>query len=827
MRWPNQLRPHIQGRIWSPAAVALLSGQLLGLTVALDCLIVSIACLALLPLILQRQRGPSVAATWLLLLLAMAGLSSWTVAATPKPVLDLPFPRLQPPVQVLAVRTEPAWAPHGFRMEAQWLQSCYAPGDCKLRDGRLDVQVHSSEVPLHVGDLLRVPAFTLPPPAYGNPGARDLRGPWQARGLVGQIRVAHVDQLAIFPSDRPWWQWPGQLTDAVVRCTGTWQRSLAQRLRKVVPGPDGDVLAALALGDRASVEPHLQDWLKATGTSHVMAVSGSHLAAVVWLVRWVLQRLLRGPLRGLLRRRPLDFWLFAPCSTAAWTYALVTGSAQATVRAGWMVSVVLLSRAVAARLDIFESLGLGLTCLLILDPIAMGDAGLQLSILGVLGLVWAGGLGGENRGLIGWLRMAWRSSLAPSALTAPVVLAQFGALPLVSVPANLLVVPYAGTLLLPFALALTGLACALPAEWTGWLAPLARGALWPLHRAVALPSELTPLWHAHGWPVVTVGLLPPVLVAAWWHRRRWLWAAGVLTLIAAISLEVQSVNEQVAPGDVQLTFLDVGHGDCTLLRFGDGSTLLVDAGGFVGDDGLVGRLAVVPALHALGVKRIDRMVISHGHPDHENGLLAVARNFDVGELWWNRQVPGGQEHAQLLAILSQHHVPIRDFSTGPRHIQLAGVDIDVLWPPEAQSPHDTSLDFNDNSLVLQVQAHGQKLLLAGDIEQTAETRLLQSGVLGAVTLIKVPHHGSRTSSTPEFLGQLQPKIALAGARPWGPLPFPHAEIRARYQVLGVPLWTSDAGYVRGTVGTTGMTLTQGERTALLEAPRDAAKEASR
>jgi competence protein ComEC len=232
----------------------------------------------------------------------------------------------------------------------------------------------------------------------------------------------------------------------------------------------------------------------------------------------------------------------------------------------------------------------------------------------------------------------------------------------------------------------------------------------------------------------------------------------------------------------------------------------------VGDDGLIGRLAVVPFLRQAGWMRVDRLVLSHAHPDHENGLLAVTRALPVGELWWNGQPAAGREHRELMAELARQDVPLRSWSdAAPRQSTIGGVRVRVLQPGPHASAFDPAAGMNDNSLVLQLETGRSCWLLAGDIERATEARLAAEGQLRPCTLLKVPHHGSRTSSTPALLDAVQPQLAVVGARPWGPLPFPHADVAERYASRGIPLLRTSDGIIEVDLGPDVVRVQQGPR----------------
>ena len=794
----------LRGRIWLPLLAALWLGAVAGYLLPLwwPAAIAGLG-LTLLTALLLARRGPTLAAPvlgFLAIVLAGALRSAWSVP-NPQP-LDLPLPHRMPPVQRLAVLSEPEWTPHGQRFLGQWLARCL-PHDghlaCVARGGIVRVDVSATDwrerdVRVHAGDRVRVPAFVSPPPHYGNPGALDLRGVWQRRGWQGALHVADPGQFAIEPVNGWQWQVPWRATQRVV---GTWRRQLVAALRTSVPGHDGGVLAALALGDASDDDPQFDDWLRATGTAHAIAVSGSHLAIVLLLGHGLLGRLLVWLLPGLLRRRPRDQWLLPPGLLLIWSYTLMTGSATATLRAAWMASVLLVARALGRQIEVLESLAFSAVVLIALSPATALDAGFALSIAGVLGLVLAAQVPmppHAGRWQRQWLQL-WRGCLGPFVLTSPVTVLAFGSLAWSAPVANLLVVPMVA-LLLPFALL-----CALLAQLfaPAWLAPLAHMALWPLRHLAAVPLRWLPQWHG---PTATGLALALTLIAAlFWHwhgRRTAARRTGLAMAFVVISTAWHQERDRVAPGSIRLTWLDVGHGDSALLECDDGSRTLIDGGGEVGDDGRIGKLAVLPWLQARGVVRLDRMVLTHGHPDHENGLLAVARQLDVGEFWWNGQPTGGAEHVALLATLRARGVPWRSFANrlrGPRQFRCGSAQLRVLWPTPERAPYPAGLGLNDGSLVLEVAIGGNRVLLTGDIEARAEAALIASGAVSAVGVLKAPHHGSKTSSTPPFLDAVQPLLTVAPSRPWGQLAFPHAVVRDRYAARGTALWPTADGAV--------------------------------
>ena len=741
--------------------------------------------------------GPFLAGCSLALIASVVAVRPALEVAIRRP--DLPLPRVQHPVQRVRLLDAPEPGRLGYRATAQWLGSCQpgSAGACRTRHGRLALTLPPDASAWGVGTQLRILGFVHPPPGYRNPGADTALARWRRAGLRGRIRALRADQVAV----------EGAAT--ALSLMAQRRVDLRRGMLRLVPGRAGGLLRALALGDRSGVDPAHLRVLRRTGTAHVLAVSGTHVGFVLAMALGLLRLALRfSRVSGVLRRWPLPMWELGVGAAVVAVYAGLTGAAPSTLRAVVVAIAALAVRAAGTRPAPVELLGVAAMVALWLDPGASGDAGLALSLLGALGALTGARL--PIRG--GVVQRVFVVSAAAWASTSLVSVPLFGQLPLLAPLVNLLVVPYVGLVLLP--LALVTLVSA-------GVSDVALGVLLrPLARAATLPIDA--MAEVAGWPCLDVGgpdgwilgcSLAGALLLIHALPRRGVASAVALIGLGAVAIVVRPVLERPPHGTVVAHFLDVGHGDATLLRFANGTTMLVDAGGEVGDDGRVGLAAVVPVLRAFGIRRVDHMVLSHAHPDHENGLLAVARLIPVGTFWFNGQGNRSQEHRKLIEALHVGGTAWRRRGD----VDIAGVRIHTLWPPRAGPV--AGLGLNDNSLVLQVETAGARLLLAGDVERRAEARLVAARVLRPCDVLKVPHHGSRTSSTPAFLDAVAPRLAVAGARSWGQLPFPHHDVSARYARRRIPLWRTERGYVTARLGVAGVQLRQGAASAWLPARR--------
>jgi len=286
----------------------------------------------------------------------------------------------------------------------------------------------------------------------------------------------------------------------------------------------------------------------------------------------------------------------------------------------------------------------------------------------------------------------------------------------------------------------------------------------------------------------TRGQLPAKIAIAEW--------AGALALAAfTILIALHPFRPQLARGKLEVNVLDVGQGDSIFVGFPDGRTMLVDGGGLAGSERVggyrsgsdVGEEVVSPYLWSRGLKKIDVVALSHAHHDHLDGLYAVLDNFRVGELWVGRdeETP---EFEGLLAEARDRGIPILH-KTAENNFTWDGVKGEILWPPADAGPVKEA--SNDDSMVIRVTDGSMQFLLPGDIEQRVENNLVAANAPLAADFLKVPHHGSKTSSTEPFLGAVRPRIAVVSVGEANAYGHPAENIVERYANDGVRLLRTD------------------------------------
>jgi len=547
-----------------------------------------------------------------------------------------------------------------------------------------------------------------------------------------------------------------------------WRDSVRQRLMAVDAQGREAGLAALVLGDGSGLAA--EDWqvLQATGTVHLLVISGQHIGLLAGLVYGLIAGLARYGCWP--RTWPWLPWACGLAFGAALGYGLLAGFGVPVQRACVMVGLVLVWRLRFRHLGVWWPLLLALNGVLILEPLASLQPGFWLSFaaVAVLILAFAGRLGPWS---------VWQAWTRPQWLIAiglfPVLLVLGLPISLSAPLANLVAVPWISLVVLPLALLGTAL---LPLPWLGEsLLWLAGGALAGLFEGLAWLAGLLPAW------------VPAEVPLGYW----WLSLLGTVLLLLPkgvplrllglpmLLLAVFPPQERVPHGQVDVVQLDVGQGQSLILRTRH-HTLLYDAGPRTGTFDLGARV-VLPSLRKFGVDRLDMMLLSHADADHAGGAAAIARGMPI------QRVVGGEVEGLPAFLGTQPCVSGEQW-------QWDGVSFE-LWQWAGAD------NGNAKSCVLQVQANGERLLLTGDIDRAAEQAFLASPLAVPTDWLQAPHHGSRSSSSKAFLRRLAPGSVLISRGRGNAFGHPHPQVLQRYQALGSQVYDSaEQGAVRLQLG---------------------------
>ena len=618
--------------------------------------------------------------------------------------------------------------------------------------GLIELTWYDAPGRVDAAEMLELEVKLRRPRGFANPGGHDndarmLRDRVGASGYVRSGQRLGRDSNAA-------WRHPILIARAQV----------AARIRDALGDrSSAGIVAGLAVGlqDALTREQWLQ--LSRSGTSHLMAISGLHIAMVAAVFGWLGGRLQQyRQRRGAMGARH-DAAVVA-AAVAAFGYSLLAGWSVPTQRTMVMIACGATALLLRRRVGIADGLGVCVTGVLLLDPLAPLAPGFWLSFGAVAAILY--GATGHVRSP-GPLRSYVRVQAVVTLGLAPVLAGSFGAVSLVSALVNLYAIPLYTLLIVPSVLA--SCATALVSKGAGaTLLDLTGRVIESTWFLIEVPAS----WPLATWPIagldavagVALGLGTLAALSPLPLLGRV--AGGVLIAMACLWRPAL-----VPAGVARLTILDVGQGLAVVVE-SRRHTLVFDAGPSFRTGSDTGQRVIVPYLHARGIRSVDRLVVSHDDDDHKGGAASVLALLDVRKL-----VVGPS-------------VRRRDFGKPSADLAMEtcrrgetwnwdGVDFRWLHPGQEHYQRD-----NDSSCVLLVSAGGHTALVTGDIEAEAERDLVRDGVLDPVDIVVVPHHGSRTSSSPDFVAATRPRWAVYAVGYRNRWNFPVRGVVARWEQAG-------------------------------------------
>lgn len=568
------------------------------------------------------------------------------------------------------------------------------------------------------------------------------------------------------------------------------------------------LVAAVLIGDRAGISDAVRERLQAAGTYHVIAISGGNIAIFVALVAVV-------PLLAGVSARG-GAW-FALVVLAA--YSQVVAAGPSVWRASLMAALHLLAIGLDHRAPSVHAAALAVAVMIAVQPLDVWDPGFVLTFGATAALLLAAGRVQATGGswLVRWGAAAVLATIVVDLVLLPVTALAFGQVTAAGIVLNLLALPLMAAVQVSGLLVVLLDVVQMPAGWPGWAASSAAVTLVESARLVELapwswrqvgpPSILLlTLYYGAGsvvvwgagrartaasvvlglavvavWadvPVTVAVTLPvtvPVTVPAWPP-----WIAGAPPTTPGAPLRVA----------LRVTMFDVGQGESILVQPPGGGAMLVDTGGrpFGGDRFDIGRLVLAPALRALGVGALDAVVVTHADPDHVGGARSVLDRFDVRRLWLGIPVPGHGPSRELLAHAHDGGTSVGAWRAG-QGFDYAGVRVRVLHPPAPD--WERRRVRNDDSVVVELTHGDIAMLLTGDVSAEVERAVLPQLSASRVRVLKVAHHGSRTSTSSALVEGWRPQVALISCGRGNPFGHPAPDVVERLERAGARIYRTD------------------------------------
>ncbi|HZK34371.1 MAG TPA: DNA internalization-related competence protein ComEC/Rec2 [Bacillota bacterium] len=617
------------------------------------------------------------------------------------------------------------------------------------------------------GTLLELKGTLKAPKEARNPGAFDYRA-YLARRGIHQTMAISPDSMTQLREGSPF------MPQNILATLGNMG---ASGLDAAVGDEEGDLLKAMLLGQRWLIEPDTSDSFSRTGLAHVLAISGLHVGYIVLLINQ-LAAVLRLKRKGLFAFRTLVLVF----------YCLLTGAAASVVRASIMAIIVFGGQAFRRKPDTLNSAGTAALLILLFQPMAIIETGFQLSFIAVCSIaLFYRTIQAKLQFLPAKLASLFAVTLAAQVGIIPIIAYYFNIVSLAAILTNPLLIPLfgllvmAGFILMPIGLIFPGLAFYL-----GVPAKVVSRLLLDINNAVGqLPFSFIRVVS----PSI-IGII--VFYAILWivSRERPSFIKRPIALATAVLVLFLAGNagyKAIQPKDLTIVFLDVGQGDCTYIRTPDGINILLDGGGREGSD--IGKDIVMPFLLKNGVGSLDLVIMSHNHHDHIGGLLTITKELRVKEFLEYPPGETNETYDQLKSILQEKGIKTHTASRGQAFKVGDEISLEVLYPADEVVRGIGGGNENNYSLVILVSHQDTSIMFTGDIEEPVEYYLLSQGMAGA-EILKVAHHGSKSSSTKDFLEVVSPQVGViqVGGNSFG---HPNPEVLGRMEEGGIDIYRND------------------------------------
>ncbi len=591
---------------------------------------------------------------------------------------------------------------------------------------------------------------------------------------------------------------------------GTARSAVTALIDKTCEGDHNNVMKALIIGDRSGITPSMRNDFNRAGTGHLLAISGLHIGIVAavsfFLFSWILSHV-RLFLWNAWTKKGAAVFSLVPVVL----YGLMAGMSPSTQRAVIMAVVFLMTFLIEREQDSINTLSLAAVCILLFHPPALYSVSFQLSFSAVLAIIY--GLSkisipdntSKNR-----LRQFARRSLGALSVstfailgTLPLVMFYFNQISIMGVLTNMIFIPLIGFVTVPMGLLAISI---YPVSGFAafFLMKIAGTVLWFSLKLMHWFSCL---------PFAAVKTVSPSLIEIlcyyilFWSilnlktKSALVKRTAIFTATAAILVFCADtcywLNKRFWHEELRVTVIDVGQGSAALLELPGGTCYLVDGGGFYDNSVFdIGANVIAPFLWQKKIKTVDTLVLSHPNSDHLNGLIYIADNFNVKKLWSTNETADTFGYRKLMAAVRENKIEMPVFSEMPRSYSVNSVNLKILYPPEdflkQKEKEGWRRNNNNNSLVLKVQLGSHSFLFPGDLQEYGELELIAiAGKDLESTVLAVPHHGSRTSSSIHFINSVNPRIAVFSSAWMNRFNLPHSDIIKRYQEQKCLIYRTD------------------------------------
>lgn len=659
--------------------------------------------------------------------------------------------------------------------------------------GKLRVTVYGPKHPFHLGDQIMFSSKIKPFHNFNNPSGFDYQSFMAYKNIWASAYTAG-GQINV-KEGRP----PGLAANMLNKM----RRSVEKLITNAAEGDSRAILSALVLGKRELLSSSLEKAFNRAGASHVLAISGLHIGIVATFAFFFFKQIM-GLWKPLRHRGGSGKWAAILALIPVWGYGLLAGMSPSTQRAVIMVSIFLASFLFEREQDLINTLATAALIVLIICPPSLFSISFQLSftavftiILGLSTTRWISRLPGPILpSLLSFTAVSFFAILG----TTPLIMHYFNQIAFFGLLTNLLIIPLIGFFVVPISLFSVLVLFPMHPPMAAWgLKTAGTGIQWAL-------SIIYPIgeWPYSATKTITPSILEMVcaytlifglLYMSRQKKRpcpasRCFKRPATILVTAALFLFALDIGywcrARFWKEGFSATIIDVGQGSASLLELPDGYCMLVDGGGFMDNSVFdVGKYLVAPFLWGQKIGTIDTVVLSHPDADHLNGLIYILKHFNVKQVISTHQPSDTNEYSDFVQTIKKQNIKHPPFARIPRHFEINGVTFDILYPPPDHTDTRHEQNANNCSIVLKATYQGRPIIFPGDIMKAAEKELVATaGKALRATVLVSPHHGSKSSNTPNFLNAVSPAAVIISAGSKNRFDLPAAEVVHRYQERG-------------------------------------------
>lgn len=675
------------------------------------------------------------------------------------------------------------------------------------KDANLILSLNKNkDIELEYGDKILIKGEFVEPSEVRNYGGFDYKEYLKSIKIHGTIKADNIEILAK-NSNNPIFTFANKIN-----------LKIKENINKLIPEKYSAIFTGLILGDTSKVEEEVNDDFKIANISHVLAISGMHITYIVIGIELLLKR-------GIGKRKTRIITIIILVM-----YMFITGFMPSVVRSSIMGIIMLISKLIHRKNDIWTSISLSLLILLIYNPFLILNVGLQLSYLGTIGIVCF------NKNVYNFLRKLkiqnkkirhrinrkfilfmdkikeiLSVTLSAQIVILPILLFNFNILGIYFFISNILVSIIIGPIII------VGFVCILISFISIEIAKILSifmsvgiQILISISEISHLPFSKIYIPTPKVWQIVIYYICVIVINKIYISfnlKEPDFTSIRIRNLVALLKFKFRQNKNKVLkvlivfvllvfilntiPQKLKIHFVDVGQGDCTFITTPQNKTILIDGGGSMSEEYDVGKSTLLPYILDRGYTKLDYVFISHFDQDHVGGILTILEELRVGQVYISKQEQDSENYQKFLKIVKDKKIQVKVLKQGDCLKIEKNLYFDILWPIEEQIQENV---LNNNAMVMKLRYGKFSMLFTGDIEAIAEEKILDfykekgESILKS-DVLKVAHHGSKTSTTQSFFEKVNPKICLIGVGKNNMFGHPTAEVLER--INGTKIYRTD------------------------------------